>query len=415
MRGNRSYICLGGIVLMVLLVGADCRAEFSLHPGIYTRLEVTDNLFLTETNKNSEMIATIAPTLWLEQTGKLLNLEIEYAYEMYRFLNQPELNDRIDGHFGRLDGTFFPERNFFVLLHGEVGRENLDRRRSDSVALPTVNTTNRYLGLIRPTYRFDLGSRHSGEMAYVYEVIKYDRAQTDDTQSHRAELMLERNQSARLDFRLTGFYEQLTAKISPDYDRLQGMAGGEWRPFTSATLTAMGGVSWFEYETGENFNSRVLDCRLLYVPSRRWSLDASYVENFEYDVLYGLFKTWRGEGGLSYTGRLTWRLSMFFRNDDYVRVIREDSEQGFVGVATYQMTQRVALGVHGDIRSLKFEPLTENVDRRSAGVSIEYTPRDFVTMGCRYTYRNSDSDIDGRDYIENRADCDLRLSYPLIP
>jgi hypothetical protein len=379
------------------------------------RLEYTDNLFLSEAATTREWIATIAPSLWLEQQSRLFNLEVEYAYERYRYLNDPSLNEQDYAHLGRLDGMLLPERNFTVELHGDARLESLDWRRSDVVDSSTINTTNRYLGRIRPAYHHDFGSRHTAEAAYVYETVQYDNDISDDTESQRVELAFDRKQSARLDLRLNGFYELLTAEINQDYDRLQGMAGGEWRPSVSTTVSALGGVSWFEYDTGENFNSRVYDCFLRYEPVQRWALDASYLKNFGYDNQDGLYRTWHGAGGLSYTGRLSWRVGLLIRIAEFVQVNRDDREHGVVAEAIYQLTPKVAFGINGDGRQLEFKPVTENVDRYSLGGSVAFTPREYIETGCRYVYRNSDSDLDFNDYREHRVSCDLRLTYNMIP
>ena len=404
-----------GFLMVFLLAERDCQAEFSLHPGIYMRAEMTDNLYLSESARTREWIATVAPNLWLAQHGKLLSLELEYRYEMYRFLNEPSLNDRRDAHFGVLNGDVFPERAFSIELHGDASRENIDSRRSDVTDSPTVNTISQYLGSVRPVYRLQLGSRHLIEAAYRYETVQYDSQMSDDTFSQRVELMLERNQSARLDLRLEGFYEQLSAEINQDYDRLQGMAGGEWRPFTSTTISAKGGVTWFEYESGENFNTRIYDCWLRYAPVQRWAVDASYLKNFDYDSQDSLHRTWQGAGGISYSGRLNWRLGLLIRIDEYVQIDRDDREQGVVGEASYRLTPKVLLEINADGRRLQFEPVSENVDRYSLGAAVVFTPRAYVESGCRYTYRNNNSDLDVNDYRENRVFCDLQLTYNMIP
>jgi hypothetical protein len=406
---------MAGFLLMFLLTESDCRAEFSLQPGIYMRLERTDNLFLTEDDRIREWIATIAPNLRIAQLGKQFNLELEYRYEMYRFLYEPSLNDKADTHLGVLDGVIFPERAFRVELHGDATRESIDRRRSDLVDTPAVNTTTRYMGRIRPVYHLDLGSRHFVETAYVYETVQYDTVTSDDTYSHRGDLLLERKQSARLDLRLEGFYEQLTAEINQDYDRQQATSGGEWRPFTSTTLSAMAGMTWFEYGSGENFNTRVYDCLLRYAPVQRWAVDASYLKNFDYDIQDGLHRTWQGAAGISYSGRLSWRLGLLVRIDEYVEIDRDDREQGAVGELTFKLTPKVTLGLNGDSRRFEFEPTMEHVDRHGIGASVLFTPREYIEIGCRYSHRNSDSDIDANDYRENRYFCDLRLTYNMIP
>lgn len=415
MRRTTILISLGGLILNLLWATCDCRAELSVRPGILLRLEATDNLYLSETSQNREMIGTVAPGVNIEQTGRYLNLEIDYAYEMYRFLNEPSLNSRPDSHIGQLDGTILPERDFSILLFSEARRQALDRRLSDIDNPLVVNTIDRYSWLVRPTYRFELGSRNSGEVNYGYEAVEYDDPNGDDSTTQQAELQFTHRLTPRLDLSLSGTYELRDAEINQDYDRTQGMAGGEWRPFNSTTLSIMAGVARFEYQAGNDFDSRVVNSSLNYAPAEQWRWELTYVEDFLYDVRDGLYEMWRGELALAFSSRLSWRLTAFAEDADYLQVAREEKILGGAGEATYQLSPRVVLGASGDFRTLEFAPVNEKVNRYSAGVSIEYTPREFINMGCRYVYRSSDSDIDLNDYTENRATCDLRLSYGLIP
>lgn len=376
---------------------------------------MTDNLYLQPTDRIREQIVTIAPNVRLEQTGTLLNLELHYSYEMYRFLIAPSANDRPDSHIGQLNGTLLPESAFNIGLYGDARLESIDRRRSDYIDSPTVNTTNRYLGRVRPTYRLRLGARQEIEAAYAYESSRTESSTSDDTDSQKGELAIIRRQTAHLDLRLEGFYEYFTARINPDYQRLQGMGGGVWRPFRTTTLTAMGGVTRFEYDSGESFNRQVVDVRLLYAPTRLWRLHASYAETFDDDIRDGLFQTWRGEAGISRSGPLGGGIRVFVSDNDYQQIDRDDRERGVAVEAGIQLSPRVMLGLNGDARRLRFEPVSERVYRYSAGAALTYTPRPFVALGCRYLYRNSDSDIGIHSYEENRSDCDIRLTYDVIP
>lgn len=376
---------------------------------------MTDNLYLQPTNRTRERIVTIAPNLRLGQSGKLLDLELNYTYERYWFLNDSSANDRPDAHLGQLNGTFFPAGNFNIGLYGDARLESLDRRRSDYVDAPTVNTTNRYLGRVRPLYRLHLGARQELEAAYAYEVVRSEDSSGDETDSQKAELAIVRHQTARIDLRLEGFYEQVIARINPDYNRMQGMAGGMWRPFTSTRLSAMGGMARFEYDNDQEFNASVLDLQLHYTPSQRWAFQARGVKTFNNDILDGLYQTWRGEAEISRSGPLGGRLRGFASKDDYKQIDREDREEGASAEVTIQLSPRIVLTLQGAARRLRFEPTHEKAHRYNTGAALAYTPRRFIEVGCRYLYIRNDSDIDTNDYVENRADCDVRLTYALTP
>lgn len=408
-------IGVAALTLAALLPAADCQGRFTLQTGIYTRYLMTDNLYLQPTGRVHEQIVTIAPNIRLEQSSRLLALRLNYRYEYYRYLDYPPRNDSPDAHLGRLEGTLFPERNFNIGLYGDARREVLNRRHTDSIDSPTSYNTSIYQGRVRPVYRLHLGARQEIEAAYAYEIVRSERSDSDDTDSQKGELAIIRHQTARTDLRLEGFYEQVTASISPDYNRMQGMAGGEWRPGTSTRLAVMAGMTRFEFDNNQEFNATVLDAQLHFAPGQRWTCQIHGTRTFRNDILDGVYRTWRGEAEISRAGLLGGRLRVFASKDDYSQVDRENREQGAAGEISIQLSPRVVLGLQGAASRLQFEPVSEKVKRYNGGASIAYTPRRFIEVGCRYLHIRNVSDLATNDYVENRADCDARLTYDLIP
>lgn len=378
------------------------------------RHEYTDNLFLSSTTKNREAIVTYGPTLNLEQRGTLSQFKLDYAYEKYEFLNEAELNARDERHFGDLDGELFPERNLKVEFNAAASMETLDRRRSDATDLPTVNTTNRYHGQVRPVYRFKFGARYSGEAAYVFEVNEYENSVGDETESRKVELAIEKEKSARLKLRLSGFFEQFEASQSKDYDHIQATFGGEWGSGDAFQFNVSGGMAWFDYEDGTDAELSVIDGKVHCSIGRRHAIDVGYIEAVDHDVTDGQHETRQGEAALSRSGRLGWRIGYVYRDDHFVEVDRDDLDQGVQAEVSYQLTRKVLLQLEGDSRQLEFDPLGEVVDRDNVAASVEYAPHETIQFQCLYAYRNNDSSIDANDYEENRTYCEARFSYPLI-
>ncbi len=378
------------------------------------RHEYTDNLFLSSTTKNREAIVTYGPTLNLEQRGTLAQFKLDYAYEKYEFLNEADLNERDERHFGNLDGELFPERNLKVEFNADASMETLDRRRSDAIDLPTVNTINRYHGQVRPVYRFKYGNRSSGEAAYAFEVVEYEKGAGDETESHKAELAIEMEQSVRLKLRLTGFFEQFETSQSRDYDQIQATFGGEWNSGEALEFMVSGGMAWFDYKDGTDAYLPVVDSSLQYAIGRRNAIDVGYIQAVDHDVTDGQYETRRGEAALSRSGRLGWRIGYIYRDDHFVEVDRDDLDQGLQAEVSYQLTRKVLLHLEGDSRQMEFDPLGEVVDRDNVAASVEYAPHETIQFQCLYAYRHNDSSIDANDYEENRTYCEARFFYPLI-
>jgi len=415
LRGNfRLFLALAtGVAVLVIGAVGNARAELTLRPEISMRLEYTDNLYLEQDNKTSEVIGMLAPGIHLERTGKNMVLDLGYTYEKYRYFNEHSLENRSDAHIGSLKGSFLPKRAFSIGLRGEANREVIDRRVSDGDDPLYANTTNRITGQVRPCYRFTPFSRTHGEVAYSYTVVYYDDPAADDTDSHAGELLLAQGVTRHTELQLFGAYEQVHAALGLDYERLQGKGGIEWRPDSTFMLTLLGGRARFEFEDETWDEVPLLEGRLQYLPGQRGEWGMTYRTDAAYDLLDGVYETERGTIAFAFNSRLFWQVEMFVRNDDYLRVDRQEQERGGGLVTTYRLLPRLKVSVRGDQRWLKFAPVDEKVKRFSAGTTLTYTPSDYVGIDCSYRFRSNDSDLDGNDYMENRVLVTLRLGYAI--
>ena len=378
------------------------------------RIEVTDNLFLTSTDTNTEPIATYGPTLNLNQHGKLLDLNLDYTYEVQRFLAEPELNDNEHTHRGNLAGTLLPGRNFSIELSADATLVAIDRRRSDIVETSRLNTTSRYAGRGRPVYRFKLGSTLSGEIAYVFEQVEYEAITADDTESHTAQLLLEKTLSSTLKMRLAGEYEWFFPTLHLDFERHQGLFGFIWNPNSRLEMTALGGLAGFEFENQTSYDSAVADSHIHIETAGSLNMDFGYSVDFVYDITDGVYQLRTGEGSISGTGRLGWKLGYIYRDYEFIQTVRDDLDQGPFAEISYRATRKILLQLKGESRQLEFEPITENVDRYNIEASFRYAQGDRTSLECRYVYRNNDSDIELKDYVENLGFCELRWAFALI-
>jgi len=417
------------VILVLFAENRECRAEFSLQPGIYMALEATDNLFLTEEDQNKELIGVLAPGVRMTQAGDNVNFNLEYNYEMYRFFDEPDLNDRPDTHLGQLDGAIFPGRTFTIDLGGEAVRESIDPRISGEEAPLLVNSTNRYSGEVTPALHYLLGTRVRGDISYTFSLVEYEDSRADDTESQRADAQLSFSVGATLDLVAAGAYEIVETMTENDYTRSLGSGGFEWRPSDSFLASLRVGRSWFEYRDGVEFDTRLVQGQLQYSPNPRLRLEGSYVEETGYDLIDGLSENWSSEASVNYQGRLTTHLRVLVRESDFVRVVRNEREEGAELEFTYPLSPRTSLELFGDARTLDFqqdsqvlgpsgtlgiELVSEHIDRFSVGTMLAYSPRNNATIECRYRYLRNDSDIYGRDYEENRAICSVQLAFDLI-
>jgi len=130
------------------------------------------------------------------------------------------------------------------------------------------------------------------------------------------------------------------------------------------------------------------------------------------DLQTGVYLRKRFEAGL--TGELhrtDWALRAFDERREFELTDRDERVQGVVGNVGWRATPRIRAFANLSLEESSFagEDRDDTLIRLGLGVARELTPRS--TGSIEYRYQDRDSDVDARDYRENRVTATWRMVF----
>ena len=391
-----------------LLISSAAWSAIEVAPRFSLSQEYNDNIFLRESNRESDWITTVEPGLNLSYNRRSLDMSLDYSLR-YRFFkdNTSENQDRFrDVQRGAADLLFFGGRPFTLRATGTVTRETLDERDRDLEFNDTVERSTVYRLSLIPEYRLRVGPTTAVIFGYTFNMVDYADRRGDDYIEHLGRTTIEKNISANLDIwgRYQYTYHDNDRDIE-DYDRHEASIGANYRLGARTTLNAMIGRTIIDFDQGDDTTRNIWAADLTYLISEALQTTLAYSENFAMTATDGLSRAREGSLSLGYERSLVTAGTVFFwRELDYLRDERVDESYGVRLNIDRQIGRALSAGMEAGYE--RFDntnpaPVTnEKIHRYTLGGILGYEFRRLVTS-LSYLYRYNDSDISGRDYRNN--------------
>ena len=407
MKTPKILIVAVALVLGMLFSSAAWSAV-DISPRFSLSQEYNDNIYLRESNRQSDWITTVEPGLSLGYSRRSLEMTLDYSLR-YRFFkdNTSENQDRFrDVQRGAADLLFFGGRPFTLRATGTVTRETLDERDRDLEFNDTVERSTVYRLSLIPEYRLRVGPTTAVIFGYSFNMVDYAASAGSDYIEHQGRTTIEKNISANLDIwgRYQYTYHDNDRNIE-DYDRHEVSVGTNYRLGARTSLNAMIGRTIIDFDQGDDTTRTIWAADLTYLISEALRTTLAYSENFAMTATDGLSRAREGSFSLGYERSLVSAGSVFFwRELDYLRYDRVDESYGVRLNIDRQLGRELSAGVEaGYERFDNTNPApasNEKIHRYTLGSSLGYEYRRLVTS-LSYRYRYNDSDLSGRDYRNN--------------
>lgn len=398
-------------------------------PRISVSEEYTDNLFLTDSNKEHDYITTISPGFTAQILGKNSGAEISYdaGYSMY------DEYDEYDNwrHDARFSGWVQMAKNTRLEVNDSFLRTEDPLIDSDIAALraeepealidSTIRRSRRtyYTNTAGINLIHQFGRADSFNLGFIHSFLENDDPIYDDNERY--------NPYAGLTF---WFAPEWGAEIRGDYtkgefddsDDLDGWYGSARliKRFSRHLDGFVQYAHWVvEYDgNSEDFQVYNPSAGFVYTISDdiSFSLEMGYAFlNIEDDddesfmsAIGNLTKTFR-RGSINIIG------SAGYEGADFGAEglgVAEFYELG--GSVTYQLTRHLSGNVFGSYRNNEYiEETPEREDKITrAGLGLEMQALEWMSLGLDYAYRTVDSTLDIEEYDENRVLFRITLSPP---
>ncbi|MFO7766137.1 MAG: TIGR03016 family PEP-CTERM system-associated outer membrane protein [Pelovirga sp.] len=366
--------------------------------------EYNDNIFLRESNRESDWITTVEPGLNLDYDQRSLEMSLDYSLR-YRFYNSNTSEDQDkfrDVQRGAADLLFFGGRPFTLRATGTISRETLNERDRDLEFNDTVDRSTVYRLSVTPEYRLRLGSTASAVFGYTFNLVDYADRAGDDYIEHVGRTTIEKNISANLD--VWGRYQYTEHDNDDnleDFDRHEASVGGRYQLGARTSLSAMVGRSKVEYDSGLDAENTIWSTDLTYMLTSSVTLALLYNQDYQVTATDGLSRSREARFSTIFDRPLTSvTTEVFWRELDFVRDDRVDESYGVNLGLSRQLSQAFTFGTDAGYERADNRGPDEKFHRYTFGANLGFDYRRFVTT-LGYRYRLNDSDISGNDYYNN--------------
>jgi len=378
-------------------------AQITINPRVIVGEEYTDNLELSEDNRESEYITTVSPGVTGGITGKDAVLEVSYVLTYVKY-HRFESNDTFRHRAGLSAGFDLTPNDKFELTNTFIRSEEPNTEEDPTFRRRSPHFTNTFTA--GWMHRFDSINSIFGR--YSYRILENEDTAIEDNQMHNP-----------------------TFGITYWFTKLFGIVGGA--AFTRG-----------EFETSDNFDEWSASLRFISRLSRRLNGFFQYrhtlrehqgiTEDYQvYDPSIGI------ELALSKNNRLTLQAGYYFQD----RRVSSD-EGGFSGSANlttrfqngslqlsgeggftstdfgaenlgstrfyqlgaeivYRLMQQLSTRIYGRYRTAEYTDLNREDDLIVSGFNLSYQPLKWLSFNLEYSYRIFDSNVDTIGYEENRV------------
>ena len=323
------------IFVVFIMFFVPCSVSFAaieIHPQVMLSEEYDDNIYLSDNNEEEDWITTFRPGISLVYTSRSVDASADYSllYRFYKNNNDENEDDLEDIQRASASMTLFSGRPFTVRASQTITREVLDDRDASADYDDLEDRSTVYHTTVTPEYRYQVTPTFSVTTAYTYDFIAYVEPEGNDTQEHTGTLTLTKTLSSRADVFLRYAYRILNAKDSAEeFDRQDYYAGFTYQIGSRTSVSAEGGFSDVEYDSGYTTDSTNWSVDLSYAVSEALTYSLIYERDFVVTALDGLTESQEVSFNVAYQresmsadGRIYWR------NSDYIRESREDDIYG---------------------------------------------------------------------------------------
>ena len=403
--------------------------EATFEPSISVGTEYTDNLFLTDRNKESDYITTISPSFKAEILGKYSGAKISYtpSYAMYDEYDEKDHwrhRARFSGWTGLSKTTRLDVNDSFLYTEDPNVDDDIATVRAeepneiiDTTHRKSRNTWYRNTATVNLIHQF--GEADSFNLGYRHYFLDYDDPRYEDKERHNPYLGVTYWFTYKWGFGIEGSYTKGLYDESDDFDQINASARlirkfsrllNGFVQFTYTTLDYDGNSEDADgYILSAGFDYKILDdISLSFDAGYSWlDRDISDDESSMYaDV--GLTKTFK-KGVLYLTG------SGGFKGPNYGAETLGISEFYEIGSSIrYQLTKYLSGNAFASYRYDDY--LEETPDREDkttkAGLGLSMQVLKWMALGLDYTYRTVDSDRDVEEYSENSVFFGITLFPP---
>jgi len=398
-------------------------------PRISVNEEYTDNVFLTERNKEHDYITTISPGFTAQILGKNSGAEISYdaGYSMYDEYDEYDSwrhDARFSGWVQMAKNTRLEVNDSFLYTEDPLRDPDIARLRAEEPEALIDSTIRRsrqtyYTNTAGINLIHQFGRADSFNIGFIHSFLKNDDPDYEDNERYNPYAGLTFWFAPEWGLTMNGAYTKGDFDESDDVD----MWYGSTRLIKRFSRQLDGFVQYAHTLVEYDGNSEDFQ---IYNPSAGFIYTLSSDTSFSFEMGYAVLdgEDSDSESAMSAIGTLSKTFKRgsinLFGSSGYEGSYFGAEELGitkfyaFGGSATYQLTRHLSGNIFGSYRNSEYVETTDDREDEitTAGLGLTLQALEWMSLGLDYEYRSVDSDRDTEEYDENRIIFRITLSPP---
>lgn len=416
---------LAAAFLLGLIGTSPALAAFRFTPTLTLRQEYNDNIFLSNSNKESDFISTIQPGFNLNWETRPVTLNFNYGLRFRYYWKNTERNEDSlkQTQRARLAADFSLYRDILFLSVSDVyERVTIDESGREGVDNDLINLTDSNRLRVNPYLRVQPWRTVTLRAGYTYENVWYERDTAVDYENHTGSATLTKEISPRVQAHLTASHSLFRPKANQlatvpgadeEFDRTDASVGLNWAPSDRLSFDGNYGRGWIDYKLRDNQELDLYGLGFRYLIGPEKTVGARYDVFTTFSVRDGLREDKRYEAFIEFTPQITSRWAVFYSESDYLIQDRSDDSRGAHVSGEWPWTNRMGLSYL--VRFTRYSrtgpgTFQEEYDRYGTRLGL-YRDMPIGRFHFGYTWNKNDSDIDVNDYTNNIVWVEMRFVF----
>lgn len=399
------------------------------HPIVSVRGEYSDNLNLTKTNKNEDVITTVQPGIRFLNMGDKTGMNLDYTLGAVFYGKKTNLN--YISHNASLDVKYMTASHINFYLKESFIRSD-EPREQEYFTTPAANsyvlatTTERavyWRNVVAPTIEYQFGPENRLGVNYRNNIYRTDSTSGQNSQEHYINpffsYWFDKRNGINLEYGLTyGEFDR-----NPDLTGHRANARYIYRLSPQHSVFAEYTFSKRIFDSSEPSGASFGNDYDIHEPSigMKFLISTTLTASAQVGYFWARPKTGTAKEGVSYKGELanidprtTYGLIL---QGGYTEDLFTSQNLGFVryhrltGSLNHRLDKQISLGCFGSMEYAEYQVSDRRDTIWGVGGRASYMPLSWLTLALEASHRENQSSVDTVGYVENRGMLRITVMY----
>jgi opacity protein-like surface antigen len=410
-------LSLSIIFFMDLMHSSSEASEFSIKPSVTLRQEYDDNIYLSHSDRTSDVITRVLPSLNMRYNAPFWEWTFDYTLNWWYYW---KLKDSENSHYANLASKMKIIQNFLYFdVSDKYESVILNPRKPSTESNLSVNRSDSNYLIASPYMKYQIDPSFFLSAGYRYSNIWYREESGNKSQAHTGfagvEYLISPLLTVRLGTAYTAFRPEQTDSdndqgFDQNNDQIKAFIGASYKISPQMTFDGSLGQTWISFDGGEDTNRAVYNIGLTYGLSENGQIEMRAISVIEPSPEEGMINNRSETITVRYGQAVAVSGSIYHRYNKYLESGKVDKIYGGAADIQYRPDQRITFRVSGGYEKDKYLPANNKRTIYSGGGGVAYLLTAKSTLGITYNYTDSSGDNEDDNYRDNFIGLELKMN-----